>query len=394
MRVELERRKKAETARQRLEDKLLQSQKLESLGVLAGGIAHDFNNLLVGVLGNASLALLDLPQSSPARPTLQSIQRAARTLADLSQQMLAYSGRGAFVIQPVDLSALIEEVAHLLQATVSKKAALKLELASDLPPVEADVSQLRQVILNLVTNASDAMETRSGVIRVTTSLVHCDAHYLAETLIPSTAEPGYFTALEVSDTGVGMDEETQRRIWDPFFTTKQTGRGLGLAAVLGIVRGHGGALRVHSEIGRGTSIKMLLPVSSEIEAQAEEQPSQGQLVLFVDDEETCRAVGRQILERAGHRVLVACDGSEAVAYYKSRQDIDLVVLDLTMPKMDGAETLSALRRIDPDVRVVLTSGYGQQDVTAAFAGKRLNGFVQKPWTGSELLAAVTGALDD
>ena len=394
LRVELERRTKAEAARKRLEDKLLQSQKLESLGVLAGGIAHDFNNLLVGVLGNASLALMDLPQNSPVRPTLQSIQRAARTLADLSQQMLAYSGRGAFVIQPVDLSSLVEEVTHLIRASISKKAVLKLELAADLPPVDADVSQLRQVILNLVMNASDAIALRSGFIRVSTSLVHCSDDYLAETLIPSQAEPGYFACLEVSDTGGGMDEETQKRIWDPFFTTKETGRGLGLAAVLGIVRGHGGALRVYSEPGRGTTIKVLLPVTAEIHAPVEEQESQGQLVMLVDDEETCRAVGRQILERAGYRVLVAADGYEAVAYFKSRQDIDLVLLDLTMPKMDGAETFSALRRIDEAIRIVLTSGYGERDVTTAFAGKRLNGFVQKPWAMADMLAIIKQAFDD
>ena len=395
LRLELEARAKAETARLRLEDKLLQSQKLESLGVLAGGITHDFNNLLVGVLGNASLALMDLPQNSPARPTLQSIQRAARTLADLSQQMLAYSGRGAFVIQQLDLSGLVEEVTHLLRVTVSKKAVLKLDLAVDLPPVEAGVSQLRQVILNLVTNASDAISSRSGFIRVSTSLVYCDQAYLAETMLPSNAAPGYYAALEVSDTGVGMDAATQRKMWDPFFTTKQTGRGLGLAAVLGIVRGHKGALRVYSELGRGTTVKVLLPVSAEMEAPSPEDPDdRGQLIMLVDDEETCRAVGHQILERAGYQVILAADGSEAVAYFKSRSDIDLVVLDLTMPRMDGAEAFSAIRRIDPDVKIVLTSGYGERDVTTAFAGKRLNGFVQKPWVMQDMLNAVKDALDE
>jgi len=394
LRVELERRRKAEESRTKLEDKLLQSQKLESLGVLAGGIAHDFNNLLVGVLGNASLALMDLPQNSPVRPTLQSIQRAARTLADLSQQMLAYSGRGAFVIQPVDLSSLVEEVTHLLKVTVSKRAVLKLELARDLPPVDADVSQLRQVILNLVTNASDAVRQGSGFIRVSTSLVHADADYLNETLIPSAVSPGYFACLEISDTGQGMDESTQSRMFDPFFSTKQTGRGLGLAAVLGIVRGHKGAIRVYSEVGRGTTVKVLLPVAAEIDPPEPSQGNSGKLVLLVDDEETCRAVGRQLLERAGYRVLVACDGAEALAYFKSRQDIDLVILDLTMPKMDGAEAFSAIRRIDEDVTIILTSGYGEQDVTTAFAGKRLNGFVQKPWDVAQMIEVVKKALGD
>jgi len=253
--VDLTARRAAEAERQRIDQQIQQTQKLESLGILAGGIAHDFNNLLVAVLGNAGLALMELPPESPARQTVQAIEIAAQRAADLTRQMLAYSGKGKFVIEPLNLSRIVEEMAHLLEVSVSKRAVLKYHFAPDLPPIEGDATQVRQVIMNLITNASDAIGSRSGVISISTGLQYADRDYLAESYLDSNLPEGDYVYIEVADTGEGMDEPTSARIFDPFFTTKFTGRGLGLAAVLGIVRGHHAAIKVYSEPGRGTTFR-------------------------------------------------------------------------------------------------------------------------------------------
>jgi signal transduction histidine kinase len=253
-------RKRAEAERHELEEAMRQHQKLESLGVLAGGIAHDFNNLLMGVLGNASLALEDLPPSSPVIEYLQEIETAARRASELSQQMLDYSGRGRFVVERVDLDAVIDDMSEMLLSSVRPDAALRFHLARDLPPIEADVSQMRQVILNLVTNASEALCDGGGVIDVSTSTMRCDAALLQQAYPPERLPEGNYVVIEVADDGTGMDAETRERVFDPFFTTKFQGRGLGLAATLGIVRGHGGAIRVESEPSRGTTFQVLLPL--------------------------------------------------------------------------------------------------------------------------------------
>ncbi|MEQ2006185.1 MAG: PAS domain S-box protein, partial [Limisphaerales bacterium] len=251
----------AEQERQRMELKLQETQKLESLGVLAGGIAHDFNNLLTSILGNASLARMDLPPRSPVEHSLEQIEKASLRAADLCRQMLAYAGKGRFVVQPFDLTQLVQDTAHLLQVSVSKKAVLKFDLDAGLPPVLADASQLRQIVMNLVINASEAIGDRSGVIALSTGLVRADRRYLADTHLAGNLPEGDYVFLEVSDTGCGMTPELRARIFEPFFTTKFAGRGLGLAAVLGIVRGHRGALRVYSEPGKGSSFKLLLPIA-------------------------------------------------------------------------------------------------------------------------------------
>uniref|UniRef100_UPI002ADE7C8B PAS domain S-box protein n=1 Tax=Tepidiforma sp. TaxID=2682230 RepID=UPI002ADE7C8B len=252
---------RAEEERRRLDQQMQQTQKLESLGVLAGGIAHDFNNLLVAILGNAGLALMELPPESPARQTVQAIETAAQRAAELTRQMLAYSGRGKFVVEPLNLSRLVEEMAHLLEVSVSKRAVLKYRFAPDLPLIEGDATQVRQVIMNLITNASDAIGDRSGVISISTGLMHADRAYLRTAYMDDDLPEGDYVYLEVADTGVGMDEATAARIFDPFFTTKFTGRGLGLAAVLGIVRSHRGAIKLYTEPGRGTTFKILFPVA-------------------------------------------------------------------------------------------------------------------------------------
>jgi len=384
-------RKRAEEERLELESRIQHAQKLESLGVLAGGIAHDFNNLLVAILGHADLALADMSDAAPQRHNMEEIRTAAKRAAELTNQMLAYSGKGRFVVKSILLNEIVEEMGHLLEATVSKKIVLRCDLAENLPPVEVDVSQMRQIVMNLVTNAAEAIGDRSGVVTISTGLMEASAEYLAGSYVPSNIAPGWYVCLEVSDTGCGMDEETRSRLFDPFFTTKMAGRGLGLAAVLGIVRGHEGAIKVYSEPGCGTTFRMLLPAG---DRPAEDLDGPGAAecgfrgegtVLVVDDEESVRSLAKMMLERFGFKVLTAANGREGVdVFSEHHEEIRAVLLDMTMPRMNGEEAFRELRRIRPDVKVVLTSGYNEQDATNRFRGKGLAGFIQKPFTLSAL----------
>jgi len=384
-------RKHAELDRVKLEQQLQESQKLESLGLLAGGIAHDFNNLLTSIVGNTDLALDELGPSSPLRESLEGIERAAGCAADLCKQLLAYSGKGRFEVQRLDLGAVIEEMTHILDVSIPKKVSIKYSLAPRLPAVAADPSQIRQVVMNFITNAAEAIGDKRGTISITTGDMLCDADYLAATLPGETLEEGRYAYIEVSDTGVGMDPATIARIFDPFFTTKFTGRGLGMAAVLGIVRGHRGAISIHSEPGRGATFRALLPAVSETAAPIARNAGDGDgwkgtgVVLLVDDEETVRSVGRRMIQKLGFDVVTANDGLEAAAVFKARaEEIVCVVLDLTMPNMDGAEAYRELQRMRADVPVVLSSGYNEQDAIHRFSGEGLAGFVQKPYTLSVL----------
>jgi PAS domain S-box-containing protein len=394
--------RRAEEERKRLEASIQQTQKLESLGLLAGGIAHDFNNLLTAILGHASLAVREIGRSSRAGEHLDHIAKAAARAADLCRQMLAYAGRGPFLVEGVQLSRLVKEMANLLSTAISKGASLDFRLEQDLPLVRSDATQLRQVVMNLITNASDAVaDRRGGVIRLTTGLVDADAEYLDAISPFGELREGRYVVLEVSDNGCGIDEETRAKIFDPFFTTKFTGRGLGLAAVLGIVRAHKGAVRVESEVGCGTTFTVLLPAAAETEARAEAgvvadvAPGAGRTILVVDDEEPVRELARQVLERAGYTVLTAADGREGLDVYTSRRDeIAAVLLDMTMPRMNGPETLAALKQLEPSVRVVLTSGYHEEDATASLGGAGLAGFLQKPFRAGELASAIRRAVAD
>ncbi len=393
-------RKRAEKERRRLEQRIHQAQRLESLGVLAGGIAHDFNNLLMGILGNADLTLMKLPPESPIRPSVQKIETAALRASELTNQMLAYSGKCQFVIEPLNLSKVVEEMAHLLETVITKKAVLKFNFSPDLPLMEGDAAQIRQVIMNLITNASDAIGEKSGVITVTTGVMKADRRYLLKTYLDDELPEGYYVYLEVSDTGCGMDRQTKSKIFDPFFSTKFSGRGLGLAAVLGIVRGHKGAIRVYSEPGKGTTFKVLFPCKENLSSQSRDNHSgpysglaHGERVLVVDDEETVRIVAKMMLEELGFQVLTAEDGREALEVFRQNHgNIDVVLLDMTMPHMNGEETFRELRRLDPQVRVVLSSGYNEQDATYRFAGKGLAGFIQKPYRSAELMEKIKQAL--
>ncbi len=388
------------TARRRAEEAVLQAQKLESLSVLAGGIAHDFNNLLVSILGNAGLALLELSPESPARESIEDIQAAGQRAAELARQMLAYSGKGHFVVQRIDLSQIVREMTHLLRASIGKSAALRFDSPPSLPAVEADATQLRQVVMNLVLNASDAIGDQEGVIRVSTGVRHATRADLAREFARDDLPGGDYVFLEVADTGVGMDAETRSRIFDPFFTTKFTGRGLGLAAVLGIVRGHRGAIRVDSEPGSGTTFVVLLPAAGgalaqqDRETEAERGAKLAGVVLVVDDEPSVLAVTSRALRAFGMKVLSAPDGQEAVRTFQQHAgEIDCVLLDMTMPGMTGEDTIRALRAIRPGASVILMSGYSESEVSNRFAEHALSGFIQKPFELRVLREAIDRVLD-
>ena len=394
-------RKRAEEERRRFEEQVQQAQKLESLGVLTGGIAHDFNNILMAILGNANLALAEISPASPALTSLKEIEHAARRAADLCRQMLAYSGKGQFTIEPLCLSDLVQEMAQMLEISISKKAIIRYHFTPNLPPVMADATQLRQVVMNLIINASEAIGDKSGVIAINTGIVECDRAYLRNTYLDENLAEGAYVTLEVSDTGCGMDKATQARIFDPFFTTKFTGRGLGLAAVLGIIRAHRGAIKVYSEPGRGSTFKMLLPAAEEAAVSGQDagarSPSAWRgsgTILVVDDEESVRVLAKRMVEKLGFSAVSLADGRDAVAALRARPaGFACVILDLTMPHLDGAETFRELRRVQPDVRVIMSSGYTEQEVTQRFAGKGLAGFIQKPYTLdvlAETLRAVVG----
>ena len=379
----------------RMESKLVESAKLESLGVLAGGIAHDFNNLLTGILGNASLARQELPPASLGQPMLEQIETAARRAADLCKQMLTYSGKGRFVIQRIDLNKLIEDTTHLLQISIAKNCVLRFNLSANLPAISADSTQLRQVIMNLIINASEAIASRSGVLALSTGVARVDEEYLRGFRPDASPAPGDFVFIEVSDNGIGMDAATLGKIFDPFFTTKFTGRGLGLAAVLGIVRGHKGGLKVYFEPGRGTTFKLFFPVAAgKAQDSASPFPAAAAFrgsgtVLIVDDEETVRTVATRMIERLGFDVLLAADGREAMEKFRPGPTrFAFVLLDLTMPHLDGEETFRQMRQLNPGVRVILTSGFNQQEAINRFIGKGLAGFIQKPFEMSTLTQVI------
>jgi PAS domain S-box-containing protein len=392
-------RERTAAEREQFERKLQETQKLESLGVLAGGIAHDFNNILTGILGNASLAALEVPSGSSAQANLEHIRQASLRAADLCKQMLAYSGRGRFVVQRLNLNRLIEDTIDLLKLSISKQSILRFNLHPNLPAIEADATQIRQVIMNLVINASEAIGEKSGVISLNTGLTRVDRSYLGGTILAPDLPEGSYVSFEVSDTGCGMSAATQARIFEPFFTTKFAGRGLGLAAVLGIVRGHKGAMKIYSEPGRGTTFKLLFPCAAGAEELLVGAPVASAAwrgrgcVLVVDDEETVRSTAALMLRRVGFDVVLAADGREAVEIFaKSPARFDLVLMDLTMPHMDGEEAFTEMRRLRADVRVVLMSGFNQQEAVARFTGKGLASFLQKPFPLDGLTAVLQRVL--
>ncbi len=393
---DLSEQKRAEEERLAFERNLLESQKLESLGVLAGGVAHDFNNLLVAIMGNVSLSLMEAGEASPLRPYLEEIETASQRAADLARQMLAYSGKGRLAVSRVQVNELVNEMGKLVSVSIPRSVMLEWQLAGSLPPVEADATQLRQVVMNLVINAAEAIGERDGVIRISTGVMQASQRYLQNTIMPFKGiTEGEYVFFEVADTGAGMDPETVERMFDPFFTTKFTGRGLGMAAVLGIVRGHRGAIRVESAKGKGTTIRVLLPPAG-AGSPAEEQPSAPSAratsrghVLVIDDEPGIRAVASRMLERMGFAVTAVADGAAGVeSFAENHQGLAAVLLDMTMPRMGGAEAFARFREIAPGVPVVAMSGFSEEEALSTFQGDGPRAFLQKPFSMGDLEAAL------
>jgi PAS domain S-box-containing protein len=389
-------RKRANEERQALERSMQQTQKLESLGVLAGGIAHDFNNLLVGVLSNAELALTslgDAPLVDPVRRRVLDIKNAALHASELTNQMLAYCGRGHFEVRSVSLNEMVCDMSHLLGASISKNTHIDYQLAAELPSVRADVAQMHQIVMNLITNASEALEQRVGDIRVRTGVARVEGA-VPDLYGPTRLAPGQYVFLEVKDVGCGMDAQTKARLFEPFFTTKFTGRGLGLSAVQGIVRGHAGGITLRTAVGAGTTIRVLLPRSDRpvseaprCEQQAVRKWPTGSLVMLVDDNPRVREVTKILLNSIGFEVLSVGSGREAIQKFDERRtDVRVVLLDAMMPDLSGEQVLRELRKRRADLPVIICSGYSEQEIGRHFSSREMASFLQKPYP-LELLEA-------
>ncbi len=384
--------KRAEAERQRLEVQVRRSQKLESLAVLAGGLAHDFTNLLTGILGNASLLLDELPpEASTQLDKVVDMQKAALRLSELTNQLLAYSGNGQCETEPVSVNDIVKDLMHVLEVSKPQNVRLRYDLADDLPTIAADPAQLRQVIQHLATNASEAIGPDDGEVTIRTGIRWVDRDYLTTTYLGNDALQGKYVFIEVSDTGCGMDDETRTKLFDPFFTTKFTGRGLGLAAVMGIVRAHEGAIRVDSIRDRRTSIIVLLP-AVEVETEpvtADEGPAawRGEgTILVADADPVVRSVTKNFLEHQGFRVVTATDGRDAVATFREHADeIVAILLDLAMPPMMGDEALDLIHKDRPDIPVIVMSGYAEAHVRERFSEKQVIGFLQIPFRSRALM---------
>ncbi len=358
------------TPHRQLEEQFREAQKFETVGTLAAGVAHDFNNLLTSIMGNASLAVNDLGTEHPLYEKLSDVLLASQRAADLTRQLLAYSGKGRHFLQRVELSAVVRGMRDLIEAAVPKKVKLELRLSDRLPQIDADVNQVQQIVMNLVSNAAEAIGEASGCIVVTTA-----------------PDAGGCPYLEVSDNGCGMDAETKSRIFDPFFTTKFTGRGLGLAAVSGIVRGHKASIQVESAPGEGSKFRVTFACEAPalppapLDATTLESPV---TVLVVDDEDMVRRIAQASLAIRGYRVLLASNGLEAIEQAQSHPEIGVVLLDLTMPVMGGEEAIDRILAARPGVRVIVSTGYGSREAAARFSRKRVQGFLQKPYTSKQL----------
>jgi PAS domain S-box-containing protein len=393
--------KRAEQARQDLEKRMQDAQKLESIGLLAGGIAHDFNNLLTGILGNASLAREVAPPGTTISSCLEDIVKASERAAHLTMQMLAYSGKGQVFVENIDLSAETEDVVRLVQSSISQRISLYLDLPKDLPPVRADKGQLQQVVMNIVVNAAEAIGDNPGLLRVQTGLRNLEDDEI-RTKLNGAIEPGPYVYLDIRDTGCGMDEATREKIFDPFFTTKFTGRGLGLAAVGGIVRAHKGAIHVTSAPGEGSRFAVYFPATTQkrraapvhiVEEGAVQKTQACRTVLVVDDEQMILRTARNALQRHGCSVLVAESGVDAIDLFQQHaDDVSIIILDLSMPGMSGLEVLPELRRVRQDVPVLITSGYSEAETLRLFAGHKISGFLQKPYTSRKLVERVESAV--
>ena len=395
--------RQAEAASREREEALRQAQKLESIGVLAGGIAHDFNNLLTGIMGNAGLArraILD-DRSERAADLLQDVLKASQRAADLTRQLLAYAGKGQFVIEALDMCKMVTEDSALIRTSISKQISLVLDIPSECPPIEGDRTQLQQLVMNLVINGGEAIGDAPGTLTLRIRTEHLTERRQRIRTEGFPIFAGDYVRVDVTDTGSGMDKETRDRIFEPFFTTKFLGRGLGLSAALGIVRGHRGAIGVTSELDKGTTFTVLLPVvgapresqRAAAEVQLEDELRGVGTVLVADDDPMVRSLAASILREAGYAVELVEDGLQAVERLQQLGDkVSLVLLDLTMPRLSGAEAARRLREVQPEVPIVAMSGYGDIEVMARFSGARIDDFLPKPFRPDQLTAKVRGVL--
>ncbi|MCB9673407.1 MAG: response regulator [Alphaproteobacteria bacterium] len=389
--VDVSSRRRLEADRDAAWAHALRSQRLEGMGLLAGGVAHDFNNLLVGVIGNANLALGVLQPGTPAHDYVQDLLRAAMQASSLAKQMLTYSGRGPHRVDVLDLSSLVGDLRDLLRSSVPRHIGLRVTCDADLPPLTGDANQLRQVLLNLVTNAAESIET-TGTIGVHTCLLPMSAPELAEAR-PHALPSGPWLALVVTDDGVGMAPDVAERVFDPFYTTKPAGHGLGMATVLDIVRAHRGGVHVRSSAGAGTRITVFLPPHRPPSPTVEDSPRRTGTVLLADDEPIVRRMARRVLVGAGYAVIEAEDGRQALELFRERSaEIDALLLDASMPHLNGADVFEAVRALRPDVPVLLSSGFHETEATTRLQGQGLSGFLQKPYTPDDLLVMLGRAL--
>lgn len=396
--------KRLEEERLNLERQLLHAQKLESLGIMAGGIAHDFNNLLAVIIGNLELSSMQLDRKSTAATRIERAMQASLRAADLTQHMLAYTGRSVFELKPLDINQLVDENCSLFRATIPKTITMKTELSTALPPVLGDTGQLQQVIMNLITNAAEAIGSEPGSILIATGVLDCDQELLSHSKLESKPPPGRYVYIDVTDSGCGMDAETQQRVFEPFYTTKFTGRGLGMSSVMGIIKSHNGAIFLYSGPGLGSTFKILLPAVEEQGAAAsadmtesvasEPQRTDAGTALVVDDEELVREVCMEYLNDMGMQTLGAADGREAVDIFRrNMNNITFVILDLTMPHMDGVATLHELRLLQPDVKVIISSGHATETAAKAFVNDKPDGYIQKPFQMGDLQEVISRAIN-
>jgi signal transduction histidine kinase len=397
---ELAERKRAEAEQLALERKLLEARRTESLGVLAGGIAHDFNNLLQVIVGNVDLAHDEAADRPRVRMSLDRITVAAQGAADLTRQLLAYAGKGRYVVERMRLEPVLADALHQLRTALPATVALRSTVMPDLPLVQGDLAQIRQAVINLVLNAAEACGSTPGEIVIAAGWERIDPAQ-SGAAEPPELPAGDYAFVEVADSGPGMDQATQARMFEPFFTTKFLGRGLGLAAVQGIIRSHQGALKVWSAPGQGTRVRFWLPAgddyleqpSTEARARTIDSTLAGKAILVIDDEDGVRNVTSRLLERAGWIVLTAADGRAGIEIFEANAGaIGCVLLDLTMPHMSGEQVFHELRRMQPDARIVLCSGYSEDKATSRFARNELAGFLQKPFTPEELQSKIKGVL--
>ncbi len=389
---------KAEEAKNLLETQLQQAQKLESLGVLSGGIAHDFNNILAIIRGNCSLAMIDPANAGEFIPE---IENAAERAAELCRQMLAYAGKAPLVQASVNLQSLVGEMVDMLKKTTPRNAEIKLDCSSDISLIRGDSSQLNQVIMNLIINASEAIGTEQGTIRVSLTEMTITAGHPENDYNGKAIPPGSYVCLEVTDNGCGMDEETKWRIFEPFYTTKFTGRGLGMSAVLGIINAHKGSLQLQSQRGQGSTFTLYLPAEKNdsvheiIVPPITESQWRGQgTILLVEDEEQIRHIAKTFLEMFGFTVVEAANGKEALdLFQKNASDISLVLTDLGMPVMDGYALFNALKQLEPALPIIISSGFGDADVMSRIDHNEIAGLICKPYTHDKLSTLLQSVLE-